>query len=424
MIPALLALSAAVLARSLVGARLDRWNVAAPALMVLCGAAAALSASEETLVELFNTEVAQHAAEIVLAVLLFADATEVRGGRLWGSAPGLVARVLLLALPLSLGAAVLLGAVLLPGLPWPMLLLLACVVIPSDFAAAERVVRDPNLPTRVRSVLNVESGYNDGLMSPVFLFALILSGSRARDTTALEALATAVPFALKALVVGGALGSVVAVLLFAAVRAGWSSEQGGRVAVLVLPLLAYTATSAVDGNGFVASFVCGIAFRHVLRGLAFKHVRRSADRTPERFHALTGDLRSLEDATGLLTMVMWFVVGGAGVVVLSFGVSWQVLLYCLAALTALRVLPVVLSLLGTDLSARERFLVGALGPRGTTSIVFGLLAFNGLPLGDAADTVLTTTVVCVLGSVLLHGFGSAPLARRLTGRGPDAQGRK
>jgi hypothetical protein len=33
------------------------------------------------------------------------------------------------------------------------------------------------------------------------------------------------------------------------------------------------------------------------------------------------------------------------------------------------------------MSGRERVLVGALGPRGTTTIVFGLLAFNRLPEG-------------------------------------------
>lgn len=42
----------------------------------------------------------QHAAEIILAVLLFVDATEVRAGRLWGAYPGLVARVLLVYIPI------------------------------------------------------------------------------------------------------------------------------------------------------------------------------------------------------------------------------------------------------------------------------------------------------------------------------------
>jgi len=74
---------------------------------------------------------------------------------------------------------------------------------------------------------------------------------------------------------------------------------------------------------------------------------------------------------------------------------------------------VFLALAGSKFPARERLLAGALGPRGTTTIVFGLLAFNRLPEGGTADTILTITVVCVLGSVLLHGVGARPVTRLL-----------
>lgn len=87
----------------------------------------------------------------------------------------------------------LLGWWLFPGLSWPVLLLLAGVVVPIDFAPAERVVRDRGLPARVRSVLNVESGYDDGIVSPLFLFALILAGDQSQKRTPLDALATVLP---------------------------------------------------------------------------------------------------------------------------------------------------------------------------------------------------------------------------------------
>ncbi|WP_461120381.1 cation:proton antiporter domain-containing protein [Saccharothrix stipae] len=131
-----------------------------------------------------------------------------------------------------------------PGLPWPVLLLLAGVVVPIDFAPAERVVRDRGLSSRVRSVLNVESGYNDGIISPLFLFALILAGDHTQERTPLSALATVLPFALKALIAGLLLGAALALLLTAAHRSGWLTEQSGRVVVLLVPLLTYTATVA------------------------------------------------------------------------------------------------------------------------------------------------------------------------------------
>ena len=49
-------------------------------------------------------------------------------------------------------------------------------------------------------------------------------------------------------------------------------------------------------------------------------------------------------------------------------------------------------------------MVGWLGPRGTPSIVFGLLSFNLLDTAHETP-VLLVTVVVVLGSVVLHGVG-------------------
>lgn len=207
------------------------------------------------------------------------------------------------------------------------------------------------------------------------------------------------------------IGALLGWLMDLAHQSGWVSDQSARVAVLLAPLLTYTATVAIDGNGFVASFVCGIAFRYVHRLLKARRVRTG--RAEARTDALNTDLHLLEDVTGLLTMTMWFVVGIAAVLTFYLGVSWQVLLFCAAVLTVVRLVPVFLAFTGSRMPRRERLLVGALGPRGTTTIVFGLLAFNRLPEGNAADTILTITVVCVLGSVALHGVGATPFQRLL-----------
>ncbi|BFV56449.1 hypothetical protein KCMC57_up15530 [Kitasatospora sp. CMC57] len=78
-----------------------------------------------------------------------------------------------------------------------------------------------------------------------------------------------------------------------------------------------------------------------------------------------------------------------------------------------RVLPVLFAFLGSGFTWRDRVMVGAVGPRGTTSIVFGLLAFNALPDGLHADTALYAMTLTALGSVLLHGGGSVAIARLL-----------
>lgn len=419
MVPTLLAAVVAVVLRSLAAVRLQRLNIGTPVVMVLCGAVVG-STVESSVGAVLNTGAALTVAELILAVLLFVDASEVRGGRLWGASPGLAGRLLLVALPLSLLAAVGAGAVLFPELSLPVLLVLACVVMPVDFAASEDVLRDDRLPSRLRTSLNVEGGYNDGILSPLFLFALVLAGGTAGHggsgdhgtQSAARALTTAVPQALTAVAVGVAAGVVLRLVLEFATERGWTSGQSRRVVVLLAPLLVYTGALACGGNGFVAAFVCGLVFRYVRRLIAARRALRPGSRDVRPDAEVHSDHILLEDVTSLLTTAMWFVVGIA-VVYLVGAVDLPVLAYCLLALTVLRVVPVVVALTGSSLGRRERLLAGALGPRGTTTIVFGLLAFNRLPDGLPSDTILITTLLCVLGSVLLHGLGAGPLTARL-----------
>jgi NhaP-type Na+/H+ or K+/H+ antiporter len=295
------------------------------------------------------------------------------------------------------------------------MLVLACVVVPIDFAPSERVVRDRRLSARVRSGLNVEGGYNDGIVSPIFLFALVLAGGNQHSVNApAEALATALPFTIKALLVGLVLGTLLGWLLDRCSARGWTTDQSRRIVVLLAPVLTYAVAVAINGNGFVAAFVCGIFFRYVHRVLVARRLHRAPDGAARSARiALVRDFALIEDVTTFLTMAMWFVVGIAGIFLISSVDLW-VVVFCVLVLTVLRIVPVYVSTLGTSLGGRDRVLLGLLGPRGTTTIVFGLLAFNGLPDGPVADTILITTVLCVVASVLLHGIGSGPAISRFT----------
>lgn len=402
MILSLVVLAAITGAWALLAGRLRRAHVRLPFVMVLAGIVTGLVPGN-TVVETLDSTVAQHGAEVILAVLLFVDAGKIGGGRLFGDEPALAVRLLLVALPLSVAAAFLLGAVLLPGaLTWPALLLIACMLVPIDLAPAESLLAGGFVPARVRGVLSVESGYNDGLVSPVFAFALILAGTSAAADTPLEALGAALPSAAIAIVSGLLIGGTVASLMNLAEHAEWMTGQSRRIAVVVAPLLTYAATVAVGGNGFVASFVCGITFRY-LREI----VPRRSLKTVHTEH----DLQLLEDLTALLTIGMWLYLGNAVVLTLRDGVTGPVVVFCLAVLTVVRFLPVLAATAGTSLSRGERLALAAVGPRGTSSVVFGLLAFNDLPSGELAGTALTTMTVTVVAGVLLFGVGPAVLPR-------------
>ncbi|CDP88364.1 MULTISPECIES: cation:proton antiporter [Mycolicibacterium] len=389
MVLGLIAVSVVLAGWSLLSKGLARRRLTAPMVLVLAGLALGFS-TQDVLADTLNADSAQHVAEIILAVLLFVDATDVRGGFL-GANPRAALRLLFIALPLGLACSVLIGLWLLPGLPWAVLLVIACVVVPIDFAPTSTLLRDARLPERVRGLLNVEAGYNDGIVSPIFIFAVVLAADRTHAETPLDALASAVPHAVKAIIVGVLIGAGLAVAANWAQRRDLMTDQAKRVILVAAPLLAFGASVLIDGNGFVSAFVCGIAFNYL----------RSSD-------TFAAELELVDDVGFLLAAVMWFVFGLTAVLALGAGVSPATVVFCLLALTVVRILPVLVAMLGSPVSWRERLLVGWLGPRGTTSIVFGLLAFNALE-GVAEHTVAQVLVVAVLGSVVLHGV-SAPAA--------------
>jgi NhaP-type Na+/H+ or K+/H+ antiporter len=382
---------------------LERVRLTGPFVMLVCGAVVGLFVADD-----FNNRLdtvhAEKIVELILALLLFVDATEVRGGPFGGEAR-VISRLLFLAMPLSLITAVVAGAMLLPALSGPVLLMLACIVIPTDFAPAAPILRLGGIPARLRHILNVESGYNDGIVSPIFVFALSLVGRRA-DMGGIEALVDglwAFLFAAAAgIVVGGGAGFV----LRATRRIGFASTRSGRLAMVLIPLLSYVAANLVEANGFVAAFLAGIVYR-VVRGGS-----RHADIDP-------AETAFADDVGQLVAMAMWFGFGAVAVLVFSNGLKPALIGYGVLAVLVLRLVPVLLCLLRSSLAWRERFVVGVLGPRGTASIVFGFLAFDALPENRNLPPLYAMTVVVVL-SIVLYGVVAPPLAvRLLRGHGGD-----
>ncbi|MBA5847388.1 cation:proton antiporter [Gordonia amicalis] len=383
---------------SFVAGGLSRVRISGALLMVITGMVIGLTTSNPIGYAL-DTDDAEPAVELILALLLFVDAIEVRGGYFAGERRTSF-RLLLIAMPLSIAPATLLGLALLPTMSVGVALAIACVVIPMDLTPVSSLVRDQRIPSRVRHLLNIESGYNDGIIAPVFIFALTLAGDHKHASSPADALEQAVPSALWAALAGSVIGFVAARLTNISARRGLATEQSIRISLVLIPILAYGCSVQLGGNGFVAAFICGIAY---------KAAREDGPGDEQ--------LRLVDDVSGLAALTMWFVFGCAAVLVFELGFVWQLVVLGIAALTVLRIVPVYLALLRTDLGRRDRLLVGVLGPRGTASIVFGQLAFNELD-GLVADQTLYAMTVTVLASVLFHGFGAALIAHRLGRRNP------
>ncbi len=395
---ALVVIMLLLLGWALVAGRLARFSVTAPLAMLVAGVV--LTAGPDP-VFVFDVpfDEAEHVVEVILAILLFTDAIEVPGGVL-GREPRLTLRLLLIALPLSLVAAWLCGVLLLGTRDLWLLAVLATVVMPVDLAPALAFVRDRRVPERLRQTLNAESGLNDGLVAPVFLFCLA-AATAAQHEELVHAAADALPSLGIALAVGAVVGALAARVLRRSSKAGWTQPSALRLGVLTIPLLAYGGAAALHGNGFVAAFVAGVLFEP------------QAQRLP-------GDaLHLVEDVGGMLSLGLWFIFGAVVNQTVAEGlVTWQVVVFALLALTLVRMLPVGVSLLGTDLAPRDRLLLGWVGPRGIASLVFALLAFLGLP-GPDGRFVVAVTVVTVVASIVLHGL-STGVVTAWYGR-PDAE---
>jgi sodium/hydrogen antiporter len=133
---------------------------------------------------------------------------------------------------------------------------------------------------------------------------------------------------------------------------------------------------------------------------------------PEARRLPAGTLHLVEDVGQMLSLALWFIFGALVNQTLAGGaITWQIVLYAVLALTVVRVLPVAVSLMGTDIAPRDRFVLGWLGPRGIASLVFGMLAFIELP-GPENDLVLAVTVVTVVASIVIHGLSTGLVVRR------------
>jgi sodium/hydrogen antiporter len=250
---------------------------------------------------------------------------------------------------------------------------------------------DPAVPARIRRLINVESGLNDGIATPFVLVAVAgaASGEHAASVGPGEAVAELALGVLIGIAVGGAGGFLVRV----ARDRGWVAGSFAGSAVLALAVCAYASAIALHGNGFIAAFVGGLAFGAI------------GGQRGERL------VPFVEETGALVSLLVWLAFGAVAVVPAFENLTWQIVLYAVLSLTVIRMLPVALALAGGRLGRLAVTFIGWFGPRGLASVVFALIALEdiGQPLAGPAVAVIAFTVLL---SVIAHGATAEPLARR------------
>jgi len=331
-------------------------------------------------------------AEVTLALVLFSAASTINVRNLEDDARP-VFRLLAVGLPLTIIAGTLLALGLFPGITIGLALLIAATLAPTDADLGQQVITDRAVPARIRRLLNVESGLNDGIAAPVVTIAIALA--TLDDLSGSQPLLDAIEGLIVAAVVGLGIGAVGGWLLIHADAAGSTMGGARKLSVLALALGAYFIAVGLDGSGFIAAFFAGLGF-----GVGTKHKATTA-------------IAFTEAQSILLSIIVWLMFG---LIVLSDHVKSAldpaVIIYALLALTALRMIPVALALAGEHFDRVSVAFVGWFGPRGLASIVFAILGLEAMEAAGVQTEPLGAVVAwTVLFSVVLHGFSARPLAR-------------
>jgi len=385
-------LAVVVVAYALVAALLDRRSITAPIVFVTAGVV--LGSEGLDLVAFgFEDDVTLRLTEVVLALLLFSDAATVPLGSVEADA-GVPVRLLGIGLPLTIALGTLAAWLLIPDAGWAVAALVATILAPTDAALGMAVFTNPAVPVRIRRALNVESGLNDGIATPfvtLLLAIVVAEEEHAGDAWIAEA-AAEIGIALIVAAVVGVLGGR---LLREARARGWSSGTSEQLAVLALAIAAYAGAVGLGGNGFVAAFVAGIVFGAV----GGREVHDAVEYA--------------ETTSTFASFFVWTVFGALFVgPLLARGLDLTAVVFAIASLTLVRMLPVAVALRGTGLRPRTAAFMGWFGPRGLASVVFTLIALEAIREAGGTGTELadlTTTAIAL--SVLAHGLSAGPLAR-------------
>jgi NhaP-type Na+/H+ or K+/H+ antiporter len=381
--------TALVLAWGAWSARLERFDVTAPMTFVVAGVVLT-HGPLAPLGYLPSHDTVRALAEFTLVLVLFSDASRV-GLRDLRSDAGLYLRLLGVGLPLTIGLGTLLALGLFTGMNVWLALLVGAALAPTDAALGAGMIINPSAPGRIRRLINVESGLNDGIATPFVLVAVARAGTAAHLSGVGPGLGVA-ELALGALV-GATVGGTGGWVVKTARGRGWIAERFAGAAVLAVAGCAYACALALHGNGFIAAYVGGLAFGAI------------SGQRGERL------VPFVEETGALLSLLVWLAFGAVAVVPALRALNWQTLVYAVLSLTVVRMAAVALALTGGGLSRGAVAFIGWFGPRGLASVVFALIAVEDLdPV--AVEPAVTVITVTVLLSLLAHGATADPLARR------------
>ncbi|MGX0879681.1 NhaP-type Na+/H+ or K+/H+ antiporter [Roseovarius sp. MBR-154] len=338
---------------------------------------------------------------VAVAIILFEGGLTLEFHRL-GDGRNAVRRLVYVGAPLGwLLASVAMGLTM--GLPWQVATVFGGVLVVTGPTVIAPMLRQARLRRAPAQLLQWEAIINDpiGVLIAVLALEIVLvfQGGLSAGRAA-WVLVSGIGFA--ALV--GVLAGFATARMF---QRGLTPEYMKVPVLFVLVIAVFAMTDALlHESGLLAV---------TLMGMVLANAKLASHSELHRF----------KEHAALLLVSGVFILMSASLDFSSLAaLNWQAALFVVVVILVVRPAQVLLPLLGTATPWRERLLVASTGPRGVVMVaVSGLfgdkLVGAGLPEGALLAPL---AFVLVLGTVILHGFTLAPIARLLGLSGGERPG--
>ena len=310
-------------------------------------------------------------------------------------------------LGLSLGAAVLLGAILAPTDP----------VLASDVQVSNPGDRD-----RLRFGLTGEGGLNDGTAFPFVMLGLGLLGVHELGEAGWRWWSVDVLWSVAGgLGLGYLLGTLVGRAIIYLRMRHREALRSDEFIALGLIALAYGIALLCHTYGFLAVFAAGLALRRIDEGSSPAPVAQA--QTQDFTSELSPDEQAASGAeapANMMNAVQRFnsqlesfvevgIVLAVGVLLATVEFERDVLWFVPVLFLLVRPLAVYVGLIGTQVSGSQRNLMSWFGIRGIGSLYYLLYAINHDIQPALAERLLSITLAVVVASIIMHGISVTPL---------------
>jgi len=343
----------------------------------------------------------QPMVSLAVAVILFEGGLSLNLKELRDAASG-VKRLIFIGAPLGwLTSALALhyGA----GLSWASSAVFGGVLIVTGPTVIAPLLRQARLPHRPAALLQWEAIVNDalGALAAVFAFAVVRVSLDGGDVS------NALLWTAAGFLFAGVLGYGAGKALAWTFRIGRAPEYM-KVPILFASVIVVFAVSdwVTHESGLLAVTIMGLVLANANLP-SYEEIRRFK-----------------EYATILLVSGVFILLSAQMDLAAMLSLDWRALLGVLLVILVARPLTIMVSLAGTTVPIKERWLVALTGPRGVVLVaVSGLFAERLVSIGVTDGGLIPPLAFAfVIITVLANGFGLAPLARWLDLSGKEPPG--